>query len=108
MEKSMSVTTDTPLESPLPNAASATPVAYTPPDPTDKPIPVWPDGVLLFTAIVTTLCIGLRHRAYLERKFYSTRRAIEEFQAHGGVDEVTHIARSAAELLRGATGKDAK
>jgi len=102
----MSVTTDTPLESPLPTAAVA-PVSTTP-DPTDKPIPIWPDGVLLFTAVVTALCIGLRHRAYLERKFYSTRRAIEEFQAHGGVDEVTHIAKSAAELLRGATNGDAK
>lgn len=104
----MSVTTDTPLEAPLPNTAAATPVSYSPPDPSDRPIPVWPDGVLLFGAIVTALCIGLRHRAYLERKFHSTRRALEEFQAHGGVDEVTHIAQSAAELLRGATGKGAK
>lgn len=104
----MSVTTDTPLETPLPNAAAAKPVTYSPPDPTDKPIPVWPDGVILFGAIVTALCIGLRHRAFLEKKFHSTRRAFDEFKAHGGVDEVTQIAQSASELLRGAMGKDAK
>jgi hypothetical protein len=95
-------------ETPLPNAAAGTPVTYTPPDPTDKPIPAWPDGVLLLAASIVALTIALRHRTYLERKIHSTRRAVEEFRAHGGMDEVTHIAQSAAELLRGATGKEGK
>src|SRR2546426_281304 len=72
-------------------------------DPTDRPIPVWPEGVLALAAGITLLVIGLRHRMYLQRKGQELQRAVEEFQRHGGMEDLTQVARQAGELLKGAT-----
>src|SRR3954453_2082343 len=71
-------------------------------DPTDQPIPIWPEGVLALAAGITLLVIGLRHRAYLQRKAQELQRAVDEFQRHGGMEDLTHVARQAGELLKGA------
>jgi hypothetical protein len=83
----------------LPTAAAAAPVATT--EPTDRPIPLWPEGVLVLAAGVTLLVIGLRHRVWIQRKVSECQRAVDEFQRHGGLDELTQVARQAGEMLRG-------
>src|SRR5689334_8820353 len=84
-------------------AASTTGVpAGTSTDPTDRPIPIWPEGVLALAAGLTLLVIGLRHRVYLQRKGQELQRAVDEFQRHGGMEDLTHVARQAGELLKGA------
>jgi len=69
-------------------------------DPTDRPIPVWPEGVLAVVAGVTLLVIGLRHRVYLQRKVQEAQRAVEEFQRQGGLDDLTQVAKQAGEFLK--------
>jgi hypothetical protein len=68
----------------------------------EQPIPLWPEGVLAVAACVTLLVIGLRHRIYLQRKAREIQRAVEEFQRQGGVEDLTHVARQAADFLKGA------
>jgi hypothetical protein len=84
----------------LPTAAAATPVAAVT-DPTDRPIPLWPEGVLVLAAGVTLLIVGLRHRVWIQKKVNECQRAVDEFQRHGGLDELTQVARQAGEMLRG-------
>lgn len=81
--------------------ATLTPV---PRDSTDRPIPVWPEGVLALLAGATLLVIGLRHRTWLQRKGQEVQSAVQEFQKQGGLDELTQVAQHAAELLKGAKG----
>ncbi len=70
-------------------------------DKTDRPIPLWPEGVLVAAATATLVVIGLRHRTYLHRKYTECRRAVEEFQRQGGLDDLQAVARQASDLLRG-------
>jgi len=71
-------------------------------DPTDRPIPLWPEGVLALAAGVTLLIIGLRHRTWLQRKADEGQRMVAEFQRQGGLEDLTQVARQAGELLKGA------
>ena len=82
---------------PLSEPSSPSPVSST-----DRPIPLWPEGALAIVASMTLLVIGLRHRAYLQRKAREIQRAVEEFQKQGGLDELTEAARQAADILKGA------
>jgi hypothetical protein len=70
----------------------------------DQPIPVWPDGVLAMLAAGTLLAIAYRHRGYLERQCNAARRAVEEFQRHGGIDDLTAVTRQVADFARGVLG----
>ena len=70
-------------------------------DPTDRPVPVWPEGVLAIAACATLLVIALRHRTWIQRKVTEAQRVVEEFQRQGGVEDLTQVARQAAEMLRG-------
>lgn len=71
-------------------------------DPTDRPIPLWPEGVLAVAAGVTLLIIGLRHRTWIQRKAEEGQRIVAEFQRQGGLEDLTQVARQAGELLKGA------
>jgi hypothetical protein len=71
-------------------------------DPTDRPIPLWPEGVLVAAAGITLLIIGLRHRTWLQRKADEAQRMVAEFQRQGGLEDLTQVARQAGELLKGA------
>lgn len=73
-------------------------------DPTDQPIPLFPEGVLAVLAGVTLLVIGLRHRTWLQRKGQEVQRAVSEFQKQGGLDELTQVAQHASELLKSSRG----
>jgi hypothetical protein len=70
-------------------------------DHTDRPIPLWPEGVLVVAAGVTLLVVALRHRTWVRRKFGEAQRAVEEFQKQGGIDDVVQVARQAVEFVRG-------
>jgi hypothetical protein len=71
-------------------------------DPTDTPIPLWPEGVLAVLASAVLVAIGLRHRVFLQRKATEVQRAVEEFQRQGGIEDLTQVARQASEFLQGA------
>jgi len=71
-------------------------------DPTDRPIPLWPEGVLVAAAAVTLLIVGLRHRTWIQRKVDEGQRMVAEFQRQGGLEDLTQVARQAGELLKGA------
>ena len=90
-----------PVEPSEPAAASRGAPAGTPADPTDRPIPLWPEGLLAAAAGATLLWIGLRHRAFLQRKAREAQRMVDEFQRQGGLDELAQVARQAREFLRG-------
>jgi hypothetical protein len=70
-------------------------------DPTDRPIPLWPEGLLVVAAGVTLLVIGLRHRAWIQRKAEEGQRMVAEFQRQGGLDDLSQVARQAADLFKG-------
>ena len=78
--------------------------AITPVDPTDRPIPVWPEGVLAVIAAALLLAIGFRHRTWITRKVQDCQRTVNEFQKHGGLEEITQVAQHASELLKSAKG----
>jgi cytoskeletal protein RodZ len=82
------------------DAAAQTPVRALP-DPTDRPIPIWPEGVLAAAACVTLAVICFRHRTWLQRKVEEGQRALAEFQRHGGVEDLTQVAKQAADFLKG-------
>lgn len=75
-----------------------------PRDSTDRPIPVWPEGVLAVVAAATLLVIGLRHRTWLQRKGREVQAAVQEFQKQGGLEDLTQVAQHAADLLKGGKG----
>lgn len=68
---------------------------------TDRPIPLWPEGLLAIAAGMTLIVIGLRHRVYLQRKARELQRMLEEFQRQGGLEELAQVARQAGEFLQG-------
>lgn len=70
-------------------------------DPAERPIELWPEGILAAVAGITLLVIGYRHRLFLQRKAQEAQRVVDEFQRQGGVDEIKTIARQAAEFLKG-------
>jgi hypothetical protein len=70
-------------------------------DPTDRPIPLWPEGALVVAAGVALLVIGLRHRAWIQRKVDEGQRMVAEFQRQGGMDDLSQVARQAADLFKG-------
>ena len=70
-------------------------------DPTDRPIPLWPEGMLVVAAGITLLVIGLRHRAWIQRKADEGQRMVAEFQRQGGLEDLTQVARQAADLFKG-------
>lgn len=82
-------------------AGSAAPLRALP-DPTDRPIPIWPEGVLAIAAGVTLAVICFRHRTWLQRKVEEGQRAVAEFQRQGGVEDLTQVAKQAADFLKGA------
>src|SRR5262245_53987280 len=69
---------------------------------TDQPISLWPEGVLALAAGITLLVICLRHRTYIQRKAQELQRVVDEFQRQGGVEDLTHVARQAADFIKGA------
>lgn len=69
--------------------------------PTDRPLDLWPEGVLAAAAGITLAVIALLHRVWLQRKAGEIHRAVEEFQRQGGVEDLTHVARQAADFLKG-------
>lgn len=71
------------------------------PDPTDRPIPLWPDGVVAVAAGIALTIICLRHRVWLQRKVEEGQRMVAEFQRQGGVEDLTQVARQAADFLKG-------
>jgi hypothetical protein len=60
--------------------------------------------VLVAAAGITLLVIGLRHRVWIQRKVTETQRMVEEFQRHGGLEDLKQVAKQASELVKGATG----
>lgn len=70
-------------------------------DPTDRPIPLWPEGVLVVASALTLVVIGLRHRAYIQRKVTETQRCLEEFQRQGGLDDLQQVVNQASTFLKG-------
>ena len=70
-------------------------------DPTDRPIPLWPEGVLAVAAGITLAVIAFRHRTWIQRRVTEAQRAVDEFQRQGGMEELKGVARQAAEMLRG-------
>lgn len=85
------------------NSTPAAPIGgvTAPLDSTDRPIPLWPEGVVAVVAGVALLVIGLRHRTWIQRKATEAQRAVEEFQKQGGLDDLTHMAQQASQLLKG-------
>ncbi len=81
--------------------AATTPTSIVPADPTDRPVPLWPEGVIALAAGVTLLVIGFKHRKYLMRKGKEAQRLVEEFQRQGGVEELAAVARQATSFLKG-------
>lgn len=77
--------------------AAARPLGH----PANRPIPLWPEGVLAAAAGITLVVIGVRHRFWLQRKATEAKRAVEEFQSHGGLDELTQMARQASDFIKG-------
>lgn len=73
-------------------------------DPTDRPIPVWPEGVVAVVATLALIVIGLKHRTWLQKKGREVQSAVQEFQKHGGLTELTEVAQHASELLKGSKG----
>lgn len=71
-------------------------------DTTDQPISLWPEGVIAAVAGVTLLVIGLKHRTWIQRKVAEGQRAVEEFQRHGGLEDLTQVARQASEFIKSA------
>ncbi len=100
---SMSAETDPLLNDPVPTTTAVVPVveASTAVEATDRPIAVWPEGVLAVVAGVTLVVIGLRHRVWIQRKVRDAQRVVEEFQRQGGVDELVQVARQASDLIKG-------
>lgn len=76
------------------------PLNRTPPSSTDRPIPVWPEGVLALAAGAILLFVGMRHRDYLARKVREAQRAVDTFQQQGALDDVAHLAKQAASLFK--------
>jgi hypothetical protein len=72
------------------------------PDPTDQPIPIWPEGALALAAGIVLAAIAFRHRKYIGRKALDVQRMAQEFQRQGGIDDLQAIARQATELFKGA------
>jgi hypothetical protein len=95
-------------ESQLPHfEADPSTVPATPParrDPTDKPIPVWPDGVVAVAAIAVLAYVCVRHRTWITRKVGECQRAVDEFQRQGGAEELGQLAKTAVEFFKGAKG----
>lgn len=73
-------------------------------DTTDKPIPVWPDGVVAVAAIAVLAYVGIRHRTWITRKVGECQRAVDEFQRQGGADELGQLAKTAVDFFKGAKG----
>jgi len=90
---------DDPTSSPVAAEPSA-PLTAAAPNPADTPIPLWPEGVLALLAGGILLVIGFRHRIYLHRKYQEVKRAADEFQRQGGVDDLSQVARQVTELLK--------
>jgi hypothetical protein len=80
---------------------AVTPASSTTVDSTDRPIPLWPEGVLVVASALTLVVIGLRHRAYLQRKVTETQRCLEEFQRQGGLDDLQQVVNQASTFLKG-------
>ncbi|MGV3724393.1 MAG: hypothetical protein ACO1SX_26145 [Actinomycetota bacterium] len=70
------------------------------PDPTDRPIPLWPEGVVAVAAGIALTIICLRHRTWLQRKVEEGQRMVAEFQRQGGVEDLTQVAKQAADFLK--------
>lgn len=76
------------------------------PDPRPVPLhvseqpPSAGESVFLVLTVVALGIIAFRHRGWLMRKVDDGRHLVEEFQKHGGVEELAKIARQAAEFLR--------
>jgi hypothetical protein len=81
-----------------PSATSAVTAAT---DSTDRPIPLWPEGVVALVAGIALLVVGLRHRVYLQRKGKEVQHLVNEFQRQGGLDELKQMAQQASEFLKG-------
>ncbi len=72
-----------------------------PADPTDRPIPLWPEGVLAGAAAVVLFVVALNHRSWLRRKAGEARRAIDALQEHAAADDLKALAREAGSFLKG-------
>src|SRR5687768_11647448 len=84
-----------------PLQSTATGAAIVSSDPTDRPIGLFPEGVIAAVAGIALLIIALRHRTYLERKAREIQSAFEEFQRQGGVEDLTQVAKQASEFIKG-------
>nr|AQQ74439.1 hypothetical protein [uncultured bacterium] len=87
-----------------PTRSNAVPEVAAPLDSTDHPIPLWPEGVVAVVAGIALVVIALRHHTWIQRKAGEAQRAVEEFQKQGGLDDLTHMARQASQLLKGNEG----
>lgn len=90
-----------PIQSRAASASSGDAAARPLGHPANRPIPLWPEGMLAVTAVITLVVIGVRHRFWLQKKAAEAQRAVEEFQRHGGLDELTQMARQASDFLKG-------
>ena len=68
--------------------------------PTDRPMPLWPEGFVAIGALAALVFVGLRHRVWLQRKFNEAKRAADEFQKHGGTEEISQLARMAGDFFK--------
>src|SRR5690348_10604230 len=94
--------TDVPTSAPARSGSS--PDSAAPLDSTDRPIPLWPEGMVAVVAGIALIVIGLKHRTWIQRKAGEAQRAVEEFQKQGGLDDLTQMAKQAGQLLKGSDG----
>src|SRR4051794_778361 len=97
----MSQSVDATASSALDAAPSENTALGTTTHPTDRPIPLWPEGVLMVAAGIVLIAVGLKHRVFLQRKYQELKRAADEFQRQGGLEDLAQVAKQAQELLKG-------
>ncbi len=83
-----------------PRAVPETPVPTTASEPTDRPIPLWPEGVVALAAGAALICIGLRHRVWIQKKLADAQRAVETFQEGGAIEDIRVLAKRATDFLQ--------
>lgn len=88
----------TPTVAASPAAVDAPPRSVTP-SRADQPISLWPEGVVAGIALITIGLVAYQHRRYLRRKYLEAKRLLDEFQKHGGLEELQVLARRAGDLF---------
>ncbi len=83
-----------------PRAVPETPVRTAPTEPPDRPIPLWPEGVVALAAGAALIYIGLRHRVWIQKRVADAQRAVETFQEGGAIEDIRVLAKRATDFLQ--------